>query len=153
VDIHFYSADTTTYRDTIVERVGLTGMYFLPHDFCNSFIDGQEAGAFRCYSDEEVSYVANAGQACGFSVGMEGSLNVQRIGIYPNPSTGLLSIRLPEGPNNAWVQLFNAQGQLAYERSISKGLPLDLSSLHPGIYQVQVILDHDRMIAERWVKE
>lgn len=153
VDIHFHSVDTTTYRDTVLERVGLTGMYFLPLDFCDSFIDGQEAGAFRCYSDAEVAYVANPEQACGFSVGLDEPLNTRRSGIHPNPSTGLLHIAPPAGPGTVRVQLFSSQGQLAFSGSIAPGQPLNLSSLPAGVYHLQVLQDSGRRYSERWVKE
>jgi hypothetical protein len=66
VDLHYFLSGTewNVERDTIIERIGSTLLYFTPHDFCNGQLDGADGGALRCYSDTELSYSRIAPWSC-----------------------------------------------------------------------------------------
>lgn len=58
--------------------------------------------------------------------------------LYPNPSEGRFNIALPEGNNDAQVEIFNAVGKLVLSKKVSANEPLDISSAGKGIYMVNV---------------
>ena len=65
----------------------------------------------------------------------ENQLEGQRIAIYPNPSSGILNISLPEETNSTKVRLYSLSGQLVYEQQLSKPqtqvkLPQSLNGLY-----------------------
>jgi hypothetical protein len=62
--------------------------------------------------------------------------------LFPNPSTGLINIRI-EGPaNKGTFSIFNMQGQLLQQGSISRGQSLHVHEiLTNGMYILQVDLD------------
>ncbi len=58
VDLHYLwdGPAWDVQRDTIIERIGSTLMYFTPHDLCNGQLDAAEGGALRCYADADLGY-------------------------------------------------------------------------------------------------
>jgi hypothetical protein len=71
-------------------------------------------------------------------------LSNEPLQVYPNPSNGLLNIRLqPEGDINQTVEVYNQLGQKveSFELSFTKEMPaveLQLNDLNDGIYFVRV---------------
>ena len=71
-------------------------------------------------------------------------LSNEPLQVYPNPTSGLLNIRLqPEGDINQTIEVYNQLGQKvdSYELSFSKEMPavvLQLNDLTDGIYFVRV---------------
>lgn len=59
---------------------------------------------------------------------------VTRARVFPNPTSGLLQIRLPLGANTAKMQLRNAQGQCIQEQPIGAWSTLKLDPLPAGLY-------------------
>ena len=43
------------YRDTAIEKIGFINTYMLPYDLIAQWVDGNEGGSFRCYSDSTFS--------------------------------------------------------------------------------------------------
>ena len=57
---------------------------------------------------------------------------------YPNPSAGLLRIRLPQGQPQAHLQVFNQLGALVHTQpSFTSYETLDLSGLPAGVYYIK----------------
>jgi hypothetical protein len=62
--------------------------------------------------------------------------NVGMVGLYPNPTSGLLTI---EAENMTIVSIYNLVGQCLMENSAKDGaVNLDLNSLQSGVYLVKV---------------
>lgn len=139
VDVNFVSDEPSVYRDTVLERVGLTGMYFLPHDFCNSFVDGQEAGRFRCYTDSEILVIADPAIPCELTVGIQGLKSALEPLLYPNPSAGLLYFNLPDELAFASLQLYDATGRMVHSSRITRDHWLDLNHLPDGLFYYRII--------------
>lgn len=52
VDYEFNLGDNIwILRDTIIESIGSTKYYFLPWDFVNGMVDGNEGGGLKCFHD------------------------------------------------------------------------------------------------------
>lgn len=81
------------FADTIVENIGFIGSYFLPYDMFDGFVDGNEGGPFRCYSDNNFAlYKPNYLEVCDYIMGtteLEGSASFQA---YPNPVSDQINI-------------------------------------------------------------
>jgi DNA-binding beta-propeller fold protein YncE len=64
--------------------------------------------------------------------------------IYPNPSTGLVTIRINNEPLDGKVSIFNIQGKLVHETALRSGqqsVQLNLSSNPKGLYFISVVSD------------
>lgn len=67
------------------------------------------------------------------------ALMADQLEVYPNPTTGLLNIQIPQ---NAQVMIHNSNGKLMHEEfSSEKVLQLDLSAYENGIYFITSISD------------
>ena len=74
---------------------------------------------------------------------LSAELHAEQIWVYPNPSEGLLSIRLPDTAQAVNLYLYNAQGYQVMETiGGSEGsLTLDISHLASGMYVLKVASD------------
>lgn len=59
--------------------------------------------------------------------------------VYPNPTTGLFFVELPEGSGSVRVQLLSPDGRVATDRALSGSGWLDVSELPPGLYLCRVV--------------
>jgi hypothetical protein len=105
-------------------------------------------GAFNttsCYTIRaEISGTSFVRQSAEELEIMNEELSNEPLQVYPNPSNGLLNIRLqPEGDINQTVEVYNQLGQKveSFELSFTKEMPaveLQLNDLNDGIYFVRV---------------
>jgi hypothetical protein len=105
-------------------------------------------GAFNatsCYTIRaEISGTSFVRQSAEELEIMNEELSNEPLQVYPNPTSGLLNIRLqPEGDINQTVEVYNQLGQKveSFELSFTKEMPaveLQLSDLTDGIYFVRV---------------
>lgn len=79
-------------------------------------------------------------ETCAGYVGIEENEELS-IGLYPNPTTGLVTIdsrAIPRG----WVEVYNLNGQVILKEQMTSSVHrLDLSSFAPSIYTVKVSSD------------
>ena len=71
--------------------------------------------------------------------------------IYPNPTTGILTIETP-GIKDAQLSVMNITGQVQFQSVINEKADLNLHSLSSGIYLLR-IQSKDGVLMERVVKE
>ena len=76
----------------------------------------------------------------------------QTLIIFPNPTTGFLTLRLPENTAPLDVQAFDAQGKLLRNERLGIGQPLDVQALAPGMYSLRVVVG-ERVFAGKFVKQ
>ena len=75
---------------------------------------------------------------------MNAELTSEPFQVYPNPSSGILNIRLqPEGDIQQTVEVYNHLGQKveSYELSFTKDMPaveVQLNNLSDGVYFIRV---------------
>ncbi len=138
--IHFidWQLDTIIYTDTIIERMGTTGVYMIMHDECNGWIDGQKGGPYRCYFDEDISH-SGYHEVCDFIYTNVDELQGPRIALFPNPAKDRLFITGLSQATDQWVNIFDAHGRVALKMSASgESVEVDLSLLPSGIYHVRI---------------
>ena len=66
------------------------------------------------------------------------SLNSQDIRIFPNPTSGILNIVIPENNLNNKIMLFDLTGKLLKNEELSTST-ININELHPGIYLLRVV--------------
>lgn len=152
VNIHYVDLQgSMVIQDTILERVG-TGAYMLPHDLCNSFIDGQEGGPLRCYQDVEIDYVISD-EPCNFVVGVgEANEVLFRPRIFPNPADDRIWLDGidVEGPFIAVV--YDMQGVSVLSNAVTPKKGIDVSTLAPGFYTLTLVSKVGRQTTLKWLK-
>ncbi len=138
VVVDFCNPDLTSqgFQDTIIEKIGFTGSYMLPSDFCTIQFDGNEGGPFRCYSDDNFStYKPFYANDCEYLVGVEENQMLE-LAIFPNPSAGQLYIESELPLEN--IQLTDAIGRTIQSFDLQAGVnQMRFSSLHPGTYFIR----------------
>ena len=75
-----------------------------------------------------------------------------RVSFYPNPTTGRLMVRLPQGIRNAGVTVSDLTGKAVLRQTLAESSSLDLSSLQPGVYFV-ILRSATGMQTERITKQ
>ncbi len=68
-------------------------------------------------------------------------LNASAFNLYPNPASEQVELYLPENLSRSTIYLYDLQGRIALEKSVSPGetvVKLDLRSLLSGIYLVKI---------------
>lgn len=141
------------YVDTIYDRIGFSGIYFLPVDVSNGFSDGQSGGPFRCYEDVEIAM--ERFPTCDLiNVGVDEHGALWRdIGLWPNPGTGELNVD-PGCANCSYeIKVRDALGRSVVAGRVDQGTAaFDLPELAAGVYRVQLQLDNGTRRAASWIK-
>jgi hypothetical protein len=84
--------------------------------------------------------------------------NVNNIGVFPNPTTGLINIRLQlEKPSYLTIDVIDVRGSVVftkaeYSASGNSKLNVDLTDLQAGIYSVRVRPDQGNQMLKQVVK-
>jgi hypothetical protein len=76
---------------------------------------------------------------------------VTSVNIYPNPARDKIYFDALKGKNN--VQLFAVSGQLVLEKYVTNQEAVDVSSLQPGLYFVQLKDENNNTAVHKFVKE
>ena len=79
------------------------------------------------------------------------SARAATVGLYPNPSTGLVQLRAPASLEGTAVQLFNSLGQLVLTTAVHQG-SLHVGALPGGVYTLQFELGGET-IRKRLVRQ
>ncbi|MBK6933292.1 MAG: T9SS type A sorting domain-containing protein [Saprospirales bacterium] len=73
--------------------------------------------------------------------------------VSPNPATAFLNLQLPEAVAGQFdVEVFDAQGKLAFRRTLGAGQQLDVQGLKAGVYALKVVAA-ERVYAGWFVKQ
>ena len=73
----------------------------------------------------------------GIVTAISNEVNSHTIHIYPNPTTGILTIETP-GIKDAQISLMNITGQVQFQSLINERAELDLHTLAKGIYLLRI---------------
>lgn len=157
VEYHFQGAtgNNPPYLDTLMERVGSTTFYMLPYDFPNGFVDGNEGGFFRCYSDKEISYQSPTVQTCDLPLEVTAHAARPKILMYPNPGTDRLIIRISVGEKLQGVLVRDALGRIIclHEATpLENEVVLDTERFPSGCYSIEIRSTHGQFVRQ-WIKE
>lgn len=91
---------------------------------------GMNTPAYFCVDNVTTTDLVSSKNSLAFDLPME---------VFPNPATDFLSVRLPQENEASFAQIFDLQGKVVFEKTIS-GVQngLDVRSLPPGIYLLRV---------------
>jgi hypothetical protein len=70
---------------------------------------------------------------------------------FPNPTSGHLSVELPEGYPAAAARLYSLHGRLAFQQRLTGGLNELYLPLPPGLYILEVELPHGERVRQKIV--
>ncbi|MBP5649806.1 MAG: T9SS type A sorting domain-containing protein [Bacteroidales bacterium] len=76
--------------------------------------------------------------------------------IYPNPTSGKVSISLPEswGERASQISVYNVNGQRVLAKSVeTQPIEINLQDLPNGMYMVQIICDNKQVISKKIIKQ
>lgn len=73
----------------------------------------------------------------GFWVSLEDQLATTSFELYPNPSTGMLTLSLDVPEKEVVVEIIDAIGESVYLSNVKGSIVLDLSHLKSGVYMVR----------------
>lgn len=144
---HVDNSTTKTSKVTIANGVGGTPPYYYS-------INGIEFTSQQVYENVAWAYVTcyiKDSNGCRnevrFPLGNVGiSTNAQEAGIvvYPNPSSGIIALEIPNGINVSEIVVMNSIGQTAAVISSSQldNGKIDLTSLSKGLYQLLIKTDN-----------
>ena len=154
VEINYYSSSEElewTANDTIIDRIGSVSSYLLPMDFCMAWVDGNEAGPLRCYSDAQIEYMTDENTPCELVLGTAEVQNSFDLQIWPNPGSDQLKINLRSSADMR-IEIHSFLGEvLRSERDINDQIEIETSDLPAGIYSIHLI-DGERRSAVKWIK-
>jgi hypothetical protein len=125
------------FEDTIVENIGFIGSYFLPYDMFDGFVDGNEGGPFRCYSDNNFAlYKPNYLEVCDYIMGtteLEGSSSFQ---VYPNPVSDQINIPATYINEYGAYRILSSEGKLIQKGQTTE--QIDVANLPAGNYTLLI---------------
>ena len=132
------------------ETVTLTATPYPNYKFVNWTKNGVEFSTNNPYSftaTEDIELVANFEK----EVGIE-KFELANLNIYPNPTTGRLTIEFTSGQTDEWtsIEIFDIYGRKAhsYPRSLVylSTIPIDISQLPVGVYFVKISTEAGEVI-------
>ena len=73
------------------------------------------------------------------TTGLSEQIDLEDVEIYPNPSHGLINLKLPENHDNAEVRIFDFQGRLFYKTRVYNGFKsVNVEALQSGTYLIVI---------------
>ncbi len=143
-----------SYMDTLFERIGPVSSYLLSHDLCNSALDQHEGGPFRCYQDDQFSYVRDPGSSCEAPLQIPQWAKTMTQQLFPNPGVDLIFFDPPFGDPIMTVTIRDAQGALVLHMSEASPIrSLNVSHLGAGIYTVELQSRKGLLQRLKWIKQ
>ena len=110
-------------------------------------------GRFSQSYSQLQTWLGNCGQQLfGYpsSVGVDERVSDNRIGLFPNPTNGRVTVTLPlSARTGAQIIVYDALGQQLISRALVSGLErvdLDLSGRSEGIYLVELVAGTERQV-------
>jgi hypothetical protein len=147
VDYNF-KRQTNNYklRDTIIEKIGSINYYYLPWDYINGMVDGNEGGSLKCYHDSTFGvFNKNRSSNCTFDLSLGiSNLNTIDFKIFPNPIDNELNITLVNNHNINTLQIYSCQGQLVHSSILQPSqtsYKINTSTWISGIYFIIIKSD------------
>lgn len=128
---------------TIMERVGNTQEYFFPYPPGICFVN-EALMTFSCYGDDEIRYPPSS-TPCSLTLGVR-EANAIQLGLMPNPTDGLLYVRLPEGDRAFSVWAADGRRVEVAGTPTAQGLQLDATGLAPGVYVLRTASGQVRFV-------
>lgn len=124
---------------TIIEFLGDTLNLFSTFTMDETIFDTEFPYGLRCFEDPTIGfYPTGIVDSCTWTNSLENeNLEANSIIIYPNPTTGTITVTFPQETNGDFY-LFNVQGKELMHINLVPEQQIDLNALNPGIYFYQI---------------
>ncbi|MCF8374261.1 MAG: T9SS type A sorting domain-containing protein [Bacteroidales bacterium] len=143
LDVTYFKDDEInpeSYSSTINEQIGDLVYMFNWNPWTFPF-DANWTDGLRCYEDSVFGlYETGLADSCEYVydyIGVEETFAAADISIYPNPSTGLITV-INENQEDFILRLFNLYGQVIYRNKVISGSQIDFSSFPKGLYFITI---------------
>jgi len=148
------SIDSTSYYDMNEMKIDASGNIYaiggyigtLDFNPSNSIVNNLISnGAYYDVFVQKIKPIA-----LGIKIQQQSSIK-----LYPNPSNGLFQIELPNGINNALLQIIDNVGKVVYQTTLNTTRStIDINYLSSGIYHITTILNsgtknYDKLILNK----
>lgn len=134
------------YTSRIIEKIG--DVYYLFNFPVNAGVlcDDNYSQGLRCYQDSEIGfYSTGIADSCTYTwTGVENKLVVDMLEVFPNPTHGLLEIKISRGIALTAI-IEDLSGKSMMSKKLNSSNLLDISGLPNGIY-ILTIYDKDKNI-------
>jgi len=136
---------------TVVKYLGDLNMFVIPFGK-NGACDFEINEVLRCYSSATLSYQNPDFSSC--TLGINDLEQNSSLKVYPNPAKDQINIKLNDNrvSPNPIIQIRDASGRLVLSGSLSYQ-SVDVSSLKPGLYLVQVFSSGESLGTAKLVVE
>lgn len=136
-------SSTTTYVDTVYEKIGSVKFHLVPWTCETSSaipdVSGEYPhGNFRCYTDNTFLTYHHPGTfGCYSTVSITETKVGNSISVFPNPNSGTFKVLLDYEQKNGEMFLYNSLGQKVHEQKTQKGENF-MNELHlsKGLYNL-----------------
>jgi len=90
----------------------------------------------------------------GYSSGLQNNVATASFLLYPNPTSDLINIDLPDQNSHYTVKIYNAMGALVYAKALSSqnNAPIAIGHLAAGIYEVR-LSDGQQVMTQNFLKQ
>lgn len=140
---HYIMGNTCfKFRDYYFENIGSLN-YFLFYDTCSSF---GYAGKLSCYYDSSLG-VYNTGiedkcicEKIGLGVNDESRNNTAEVIVYPNPSSSIVYLIIPENLNPVEYKLFEIKGKELISRKVGNiSTQINLNDFQGNLFLLKIV--------------
>lgn len=132
--------NSCNFTDTVFYYDGIGNQYgFLMSPICSPMME--QWGSLDCYSEFGLPALNQSNVDCDFSIGInETKLSEEKILLYPNPASGLVTISTPM-LQFASFSIFSPQGKLIRHQEFDpiNDFQFDTKLLSPGIYFIEAL--------------
>jgi len=151
-----YNGDTLIqYNSQILEIIGDINYLFNLYPIWSGACDMDYSGGLRCYSDEFISnYETGIAESCTYRYVWTGINEMQRnheIQIFPNPTTGVISI-ISDSNKLLKITVLDLSGKVLLSQDLISNNQINISNFQAGFYILKVETDNAKIIVESIVK-
>lgn len=83
-----------------------------------------------------------------YSTTVKAEITRINISVFPNPSTSLVTVSVPETVEKGTLQIFDASGKIVLNESVSARNEIGVNQLLPGIYFIRISGQRGNVVAE-----
>lgn len=129
------------------------GVYLWPNNFVGATY-AEEIQYLKDWTTQRLDWMdANMFGSCpDLNVGENVSTGLR---VYPNPATEIIQVEIPEGTSNGSISVLDVTGTIVMTLDIQNKteITLDISTLAPGLYFVDLEENQQRVSSARFIKQ
>lgn len=129
------------------------GVYLWPNNFVGATY-AEEIQYLKDWTTQRLDWMdANMFGSCpDLNVGENVSNSLR---VYPNPATEIIQVEIPEGTSNRVISILDVTGTIILKFDVENNIEitLDISTLAPGLYFVDLEENQQRVSSARFIKQ